>query len=640
MDQGVVDTRIVEPGTAAEGDERTRGRRLELWILYLALGALALGVYFFLSGSSQDTLYNAIAASSVVAVLVGVRRYAPARKLPWYLFAAGSLSFAVGEVLFWIYEDVLGRVPFPSAADAFFLLGYPFFAGALLLLLRSRAPGRDWSSLIDASIITTSAAVVVWVFLMQPYFGDESLSLVERLLSCAYPLGDLLLLAVAVRLAVAPGVWTFAYRLLWASLAFRLLADIVFADAVLNGTYTSGDPVDAGWLLAYLLIGAAALHPSMRTVSVAAPGPNAGLTIQRLALLASASLMAPGMMVAQLAMGDRVDPVIVAGSVILFLLVVVRMAGMIRERERAEAEVRRLNDSLERRVAERTVQLEATLAERERAEMALRAAHDQLEARVAERTAELARANRDLERSNGELQDFASVASHDLQEPLRKIQAFGDRLKARHGDELGPKGQDYLERMQAAAGRMQTLINDLLSFSRVTTRARPFVPVDVGGVVGEVLSDLETRIEQTGGRVEIGDLPTIDADPMQMRQLMQNLIGNALKFHREGEPPVVTIRGRVLENGDAEGWEEAMCEITVEDNGIGFDQKYADRIFTVFQRLHGRGQYEGTGVGLAICRKIVERHNGKLAARSVPGEGTLFTMTLPIEQPEGDHGDE
>lgn len=245
-----------------------------------------------------------------------------------------------------------------------------------------------------------------------------------------------------------------------------------------------------------------------------------------------------------------------------------------------------------------------------------------------------------LEQSNRELQDFASVASHDLQEPLRKIQAFGDRLKTKCADGFSAEGRDYLERMQNAAKRMQTLINDLLMFSRVTTKAQPFVPTDLAEIAREVLSDLEVRVEETGGRVELNDLPTIDADALQMRQLLQNLIGNALKFRRPEASPVVKVRAEIFRPpaGDevAESSPDEVCQITVEDNGIGFDEKYLDRIFIVFQRLHGRGEYEGTGVGLAVCRKIAERHGGRITAESTPGEGATFRITLPVKHSEGE----
>jgi two-component system sensor kinase FixL len=240
-----------------------------------------------------------------------------------------------------------------------------------------------------------------------------------------------------------------------------------------------------------------------------------------------------------------------------------------------------------------------------------------------------------LERTNKELQEFAYVASHDLQEPLRKIQAFGDRLRTKHAAALPEEASDYLQRMQNAAARMQTLINDLLSFSRVTTRAQPFVPVDLAAIARDVVSDLEGRLEETHGRVEIAALPTIEADPTQMRQLLQNLLSNALKFHRPDVAPSVHVSARLL-NGDSRSppqpATERVCEIRVADNGIGFDEKYLGRIFTIFQRLHGRNQYDGTGLGLAICRKIAQRHGGQITAHSTPGHGSMFVVTLPVQQ--------
>jgi two-component system sensor kinase FixL len=246
---------------------------------------------------------------------------------------------------------------------------------------------------------------------------------------------------------------------------------------------------------------------------------------------------------------------------------------------------------------------------------------------------EQARYAAELEHSNRELEQFAYVASHDLQEPLRKICSFGSRLEMQHGDSLDESGRDCLRRMQGAAVRMQTLIDDLLALSRVTTKGQTFVPVDLAVIAREVVSDLEVKIEQTDARVEVGKMPAIQADPVQMRQLLQNLIGNALKFHRDDEPPVVKVHARFIpdRNHRAAGQspEDEQCRITVEDNGIGFNEKYLDRIFDVFQRLHPRDLYDGTGVGLAICRKIAERHGGTITAESTPGKGATFEVLLP-----------
>ena len=271
---------------------------------------------------------------------------------------------------------------------------------------------------------------------------------------------------------------------------------------------------------------------------------------------------------------------------------------------------------------------------REANEVILKAARDDLEVRVGERTAELQDLNQELERSNRELQDFAFVASHDLQEPLRKIQAFGDRLLTTQGSRLDDQGRDYLDRMHSAAGRMHTLINDLLGYSRVTTKAQPFKPTNLRKIADEVVGDLEARIEESGGEVVIEELPTIDADQVQMRQLFQNLIANAWKFRRSDAPVRVKMFSERLsgESGETTSTTDGFVRIFVNDNGIGFDEKYLDRIFTPFQRLHARNEYEGTGIGLAVCRKIVERHGGTLTATSKTGEGSTFIVTLPATQ--------
>jgi PAS domain S-box-containing protein len=226
---------------------------------------------------------------------------------------------------------------------------------------------------------------------------------------------------------------------------------------------------------------------------------------------------------------------------------------------------------------------------------------------------------KELERSNGELQEFAFVASHDLQEPLRKIQAFSERLEAR-ATNLEPECLDYLHRMSSAAGRMQALIKDLLSYSRVTSRAQPFVRLDVEKVLDEVLQDMEVTLSSAGAQVERGPLPALLGEPTQIRQLLQNLLSNAAKFHAPGQPPRIHIYSEVTGKNE---W--TLC---VEDQGIGFDEKYLDRIFNPFQRLHDRQAYAGTGIGLAIVKKIVEHHRGAVTASSKPGHGTTFRITF------------
>ena len=228
----------------------------------------------------------------------------------------------------------------------------------------------------------------------------------------------------------------------------------------------------------------------------------------------------------------------------------------------------------------------------------------------------------ELVRSNEQLERFASIASHDLQEPLRKVRTFAERLDRQERKHLSDSGRDYLVRMADAAQRMQDLIDDLLAFSRITTQRQRIERVDLTEVVREVVADLETVIDETDAAVEIGELPRLSADPLRMRQLLQNLLSNAIKFRRQGVRPVVRIGGSVR------GQE---AEIVVSDNGIGFEPRYAGRIFRVFERLHGRDAYPGTGIGLALCRRIAESHGGTITAESTVGEGSTFTVCLPLQ---------
>lgn len=231
-----------------------------------------------------------------------------------------------------------------------------------------------------------------------------------------------------------------------------------------------------------------------------------------------------------------------------------------------------------------------------------------------------------LERSNQELAQFTFVASHDLQEPVRKIRLFGNILQQKLHGRLDEEAQDSFRRMINAAERMQVMIDDLLQLSRVNEQRRPFVRVDLSRVAAEVVSDLEPRIQQTGGQVVVEGLPWVEADPIQIHQVLQNLIGNGLKFHKPGTPPIVKVSGAVVKARTGKG---EVVRIEVADNGIGFDEGQFERILQPFQRLHSRSEYEGTGIGLAIVKKILERHHGEIAARSRPGEGSTFIITLP-----------
>lgn len=243
----------------------------------------------------------------------------------------------------------------------------------------------------------------------------------------------------------------------------------------------------------------------------------------------------------------------------------------------------------------------------------------------------------ELNRSNSDLEQFAYVASHDLQEPLRKIRAFGDRLQNKYSSNIPEEGLDYVNRMKSASERMQTLIDDLLTFSRVTRSSDNYIPVELQDVIRHVITDLEYTVEKKNARIDVVVNHTVEAIPSQMRQLFQNFISNALKFTRPDVAPVVNIvssviKGRDIESGNTLSPDKDYCQIIIQDNGIGFDEQYSEKIFVLFQRLHARSDYQGTGIGLAVCKKIIDNHNGFVIAKSKEGEGATFIIVLPVTQ--------
>jgi signal transduction histidine kinase len=255
--------------------------------------------------------------------------------------------------------------------------------------------------------------------------------------------------------------------------------------------------------------------------------------------------------------------------------------------------------------------------------------------KLEENNTQLAASNHALELSNHDLQQFASVASHDLQEPLRKIQMFAELLKARSNTELSAESQKYLSKIRLSAARMKTLVLDILNYSKLSANTQFFQQVDLNALIKELLEDFELTTEEKNAIINVSGLPVVHANTGQIRQVFQNIISNAIKFSKPDVAPVINISGKRIGRKSFDS-EEALdgeyALITIADNGIGFENRYLNNIFVLFERLHSKDSYEGTGIGLAISKKIIEKHQGLITASSVPGEGSSFMFILPVEQ--------
>lgn len=290
-------------------------------------------------------------------------------------------------------------------------------------------------------------------------------------------------------------------------------------------------------------------------------------------------------------------------------------------------ELKQMHQSLKEEVEVRKLAQEALIAHQQQV-------NDMLEQKVRERTEELREINKSLEASNHDLQQFASVASHDLKEPLRKIQLFGAILRDRFL-QTDPNALSYMERIVGSSERMARLINDLLSYSRLSVASINEI-ADFNKIIQEILIDLELMITERNAVITVEKMPQIEAVPGQIRQVFQNIISNALKFSRKDVPPQVNISADIVTdlNPDSAAFAGGQyCRIIIRDNGIGFNEKYLSKIFTIFQRLHTSDLYEGTGIGLAIAKKVIDKHGGLITARSREGEGATFIIVLPLKQP-------
>ena len=485
------------------------------WKWFSGLGLLMAVAYFALRPlyTAQSLFYEVIGLAGVAGIVLGVRLNRPVRRAPWYLLALGVLLLVLGDVL-WVTYDLMGISPFPSVADVLYLSGYPFLAVGLLWLRRPATRTQDHARVVETAIITAGVVVLAWEPLIEPYAADASLGLVERAVSLAYPLADVLLVAVLVRMAV--GVWsrTPAYGLLVAAIASNLVADVIYAVMVLKGTYVSGHPVDAGWIVFYVLLAVAALHPSMRTLSQPSPEPPARLTVARLALLAVATVLAP-VMVAREASQDELGHVylFLMVSAVLFLLVVARMRLLVREAAHKSELLSRLEEE-RKQLLERTLRV----GEEERTRIAI------------------------------ELHDG----------PIQRLSSVG------YGLELGRMqlGEGDVAGMESALDDTQhALSEEIQTLRHLMSSLRP-PALDEHGLEGALRDQVAVFRSRLGidaeVAAELAGRPGRDAETVLYR-VAQEALTNVAK-HARASRVRLELRGQ---NG--------TVELAVSDDGVGFD---------------------------------------------------------------------
>ena len=555
--------------------------RRNAWWLYLAAMVPVAGLY--LVGPdvfNAGPVFNGLGLSAVAAIVAGVLINRPPAKAPWILFAVGQTLFVTGDVLAYNYQRFFGgALPFPSVADIPYLGVSPVIVVGLVLLIRRRSPGRDWGSFIDSVIVTTGVGLVSWIFLIEPYLHDTTLTIPTKLTSIAYPLTDLLILSVTVRLAVGRGVRGMSYWLMVSSVCALFATDSVYGWIELHGGYSTGGLLDAGWIAFYLLWGAAALHPSMAATT--AKSEPVRFTRKRLFVLAVATFTAP---VTQMIAQDSQDDAYVIGgcAIVLFSLVLLRMVGMMKAQEAAAGK-----------------------------EFAL----DQERAQ-----------NRRLRELDRLKDQFVATVSHELRTPLTSIHGYLDLVLGGEAGELNDEQHQFLSIAVRNSDRLRRLVDDLLLVSEADAGLElELEAVDLGVLAVDSVESAQPAAEAAGINLDFsaeGTFP-LKGDPVRLGQLLDNLISNALKFTPRG--------GRVTVRTGLNG-EVAFAE--VEDTGMGISAADQERLFERFFRTSSATAQAipGIGLGLSISQAIAEAHGGKIIVSSLLGVGTTFRFEAPLRR--------
>jgi signal transduction histidine kinase len=559
--------------------------QLPAWLWYVAIGSVAAIVYLGIPGGiplpalvPRLLLYQAVSASAVAALLVGVRRHRPSNPLPWYLLIAGQVIYLVADLTFYTLHDLLHSVAFPSPADLLYIGHYPFVVFAVLLLARSRSRGNDREGMIDASMIAIGVGVLALIFLIKPAVAASEQPLLIRAAAAAYPIMDMLVLAVAVRLVVGVGLRRPAFYLLTSSLAVLLATDTGYIYLQLNGNYRTdsltGRLLDAGWLIFYLLLGASALHPSMRTLSERDLRARSRLARRRLAFLASAALLTPAGIIVQSFRNEQQDTTVLAIACgLLFLLVIYRMSGLIRQVETGAAELR-----------ERGVALQSALSNLEKVE--------------SERKHLLDRTMRGAE------EERTRIAAELHDGPIQRLTAVGYQLEEASMTLSGGDPDDVDELLSTAQRHLYAEISELRG---LMATLRPPVLDELG--LGLALADhLDTFERRTGIMCFLDSDREARLEPeieTVLYRVAQEALMNVAK-HSRAYHVWVYLRS-----------DDDRADMQIRDDGIGFDPSGVNG-------LTGRGHF-----GLAGMRERVEMAGGRYRLLSSPGGGTAIRVRLP-----------
>ena len=556
--------------------------------VFVAGGVALILAYFALpTGTPGNVIYEGLGIASVVAIAAGIRLRRPEAVMPWVLFALANTASLLGDLFFHYRANATSA----SLGDGFYLTAYPLFAAALLVLLFKAGGHHRFGALAEAGVATFAFALVQWVALMQPVLSGGG-SLQARIVSATYPVGDVVLLAGFAGLLVSPAWRKPSFWLLLGAVLSLLGADEAYG--LVGSAYTEGSAIDAGWLLSYVLFGAAALHPSMRELSLPRRSAKLRVSSWRIALLAAAILSPSTILFVQWTRGaDMEAPAVFSATVPISILVVWRLTGSVRARER-------------RRVRERDAREDAVRS-RER----------------------LAAQNERLREADRVKDEFVALISHDLRTPLTSIIGYTELALEEDDHPLGPERRGYLEVVSRSSERLLHLVDDLLFVARLEAGSgleiKP-MELDLADVAAQAADETRPRAEARGLELRFtgdGPLPLM-ADRGRLFQLLDNLLANALKF--TPAPGVVELRVEAMPEGAA---------LEVSDTGIGLPDGDTERLFERFFRSPQavNAHIPGTGLGLFIARAIVHAHAGRISAAPRASGGTTFRIELPARLP-------